>query len=244
MHDLIILANALCTPEMAEASGLRFRCELPINGKAMLDRVIEAVQPFGDPILVGGPERPGIRQVAGGETFVDSLRIANTLASTPRYLLLFADLPDLKTESVRRFLSDCDPEAGVNYPIVPVELCLKEYPTLPRTTLKLREGHFTGGNLALIDPQACQKAMPIVQRAYAARKNPLALGRIAGLGTLARIAGTKAFPNAISIRGLESSISKFLKMPVKAVIVHAADIGTDIDSWAQYQAIVGASVSE
>lgn len=243
MHDLIILANGKCTPEMEQASGFRYRCELPVEGQAMLDRVIEAVRPFGEPMLVGGPERPGFRQVVGGESFVDSLRIANTLASTPRYLLLFADLPFLKTESVRRFLSDCEPEASVNYPIVPVELCLREYPTLPRTTLKLREGHFTGGNLALIDPQACQQAMPIVQQAYAARKNPLALGRIAGLGTLARIAGTKAFPRAISIRGLESSVGKFLRMPVKAVIVHAADIGTDIDSWAQYQAIVGGSVS-
>jgi len=203
----------------------------------MVDRVYEVAQAFGEPLVIGGPERKQWRQAPGGESFVESLSIANSLAQSSQYLVIFADLPFLKVESVRAFLSNCDPEAGFNYPIIPVDLCLKEYPQLPRTSLKLREGHFTGGNICLIERTACQSALPIVERAYAARKSPIQLGRIAGLSTLLRMIGAKTIPKAITIRGLETSVGRFLKVPVKGVITYAADIGTDIDSWEQYQAI-------
>lgn len=203
----------------------------------MVDRVYEVVKTFGEPLVIGGPERPQWRQAPGGATFVESLSIANSLAVSQQYLAVFADLPFLKEESVRRFLSNCDPEAGFNYPIIPVDLCIKEYPQLPRTSLKLREGHFTGGNICLIERSACQQAIPIVERAYAARKSPIQLGRIAGISTLLRMIGAKTIPKAVTIRGLEKSVGKFLKVPVKGIICDAPDIGTDIDSWEQYQAI-------
>ncbi|QYK54661.1 MAG: nucleotidyltransferase family protein [Fimbriimonadaceae bacterium] len=236
-HDIIILAGGKLKERDQEASGCTFRSELPIDGTPMVDRVYDVAKTFGEPLVIGGPNRESWRQAPGGDSFVESLSIANSLAQSAQYLVIFADLPFLKAESIHAFLSNCDPEAGFNYPVIPVELCMKEYPQLPRTSLKLREGHFTGGNICLIERTACQSALPIVERAYAARKSPIQLGKIAGFSTLIRMVGAKTIPKAVTIRGLEKSVGKFLKVPVKGVITYAADIGTDIDSYEQYQAI-------
>jgi hypothetical protein len=243
MHDIVILAGGKADTETQEKLGVISTSELPWRGSTFLDHVHSVASEFTDPIVIGGPERPNFRQAPGGKSFVESLQTGASLVKSSHFLLITADLPFLKADSIRQFLSNTDPDAGWNYPIIPLELCKKEFPELPRTSLKLREGLFTGGNICLIEISAFQAALPIIQKSYDARKSPIKLGQIAGIKTLALILATKLIPHVTPIPALEKTVGKFLKSPAKAVITHAADIGTDIDSYSQYQAIIRGSES-
>ena len=243
MHDIVILAGGKADPETREKAGVNFRSELPWQGSTLVDHVYNVAREFAEPIVVGGPQREGWRQAPGGDSFVESMSIGASLVTDSHFLLITADLPFLKAESLHAFLSNCDPEAGWNYPIIPIEECRRDHPNLPRTTMRLREGEFTGGNIALIEQHAFQTARPFIQKAYDARKSPIKLGQIAGIKTLALIAATKLLPKVTTLPALERTIGAFLKSPAKAVITHASDIGTDIDDYAQYQAILRGSES-
>lgn len=243
MHDIVILANGKADSETKQKAGVDFRSELPWNGKTLVDHVYNVAKEFADPIVIGGPIRDGWRQVPGGDSFVESMSIGASLVTKSHFLLITADLPFLKAESIQAFLSNADPEAGWNYPIIPIEECRRDHPDLPRTTMRLREGEFTGGNIALIEQHAFQTARPFIQKAYDARKSPLKLGQIAGFRTLALIAATKLLPKATTLPALEKTIGAFLKARAKAIIVRASDIGTDIDDYSQYQAILRGSDS-
>jgi hypothetical protein len=243
MHDIVILAGGKADPETKEKAGVNFRSELPWQGTTLVDHVYSVAREFGEPLVVGGPHRDGWRQATGGDSFVESFTIGASLVTTPSFLLITADLPFLTAESIQYFVSNSDPDAGWNYPIIPLEICKQEFPDLKRTTMKVREGEFTGGNLCLIDQQAFQIARPIIQKAYDARKSPIQLGRIAGFQTLALIAATKVLPKFTTLPALQRAVGGFLKSPTNAVITPFAGIGTDIDSYEQYQAIMRGSDS-
>ncbi|MBS1711242.1 MAG: nucleotidyltransferase family protein [Armatimonadetes bacterium] len=243
MHDIVILAAGQSDAETAAQTGAATRSALPWKGATLADHVHSVCREFADPIVVGGPSRTEWRQTHGGGSFVESIEIGAGLVTTKKFLLVTADLPYLKAESIRNFLADCNDDAGWNWPIIPMEDCRRDHPGLHRTSLKLREGEFTGGNICLIDIQAFQEAKPVIQAAYNARKSPLQLGQIAGLRTLLLIAATKLFPYMVPVSAVESAVGAFLRSGVQAVVTHASDIGTDIDTFAQYQAIIRGSES-
>lgn len=238
MHDIVILAAGPADAETLAQTGAKTRSALPWRDGTLLDHVYSVCKPFADPIVVGGPNRPDWRQTPGGNSFIESMEIGASLVTQSKFLLVTADLPFLKQDSISAFLANCDLDAGWNWPIIPMEDCRRDHPGLPRTSLKLREGEFTGGNLCLIDIQAFQEAKSIIQAAYDARKSPVKLGQIAGLRTLILILGTKLVPYLIPTSAVESAVGSFLKSRVQAVVTHASDIGTDIDTFSQYQAII------
>ena len=76
---------------------------------------------------------------------------------------------------------------------------------MQRTTLNVREGTFTGGNLMLLNGRVVLDHRETVMQAYAARKKPLQLGGMLGWGLLARIALAQAFsPGLLPISLLEA----------------------------------------
>ena len=73
-----------------------------------------------------------------------------------------------------------------------------------------------------------------MQQGYDARKSPLKLATIVGLGTLFRLILGKVLPATLPIPALEKAVGKVLQGPVKAIITPYAEIGTDIDSPEQF----------
>ena len=59
--------------------------------------------------------------------------------------------------------------------------------SLVRTALRLRDGEFTGGNLVLVRPRFLLTQNARIAAAYAARKSPVQLARLLGIGTLGRV---------------------------------------------------------
>jgi hypothetical protein len=108
----------------------------------------------------------------------------------------------------------------------------REFAGMKRTTLKLRDGHFTGGNMVLMNPVTLTNNRELIMRVYAARKDVLALGRMLGWGLLTRIVLSQlAFPNLLTVAELEQGIARLLGpgAVVKAIVTQHASIGTDVD---------------
>ncbi|MCH7904461.1 MAG: NTP transferase domain-containing protein [Armatimonadetes bacterium] len=233
--DIVILAGGRCDDELRKASGADTRAEIEIDGTRLVDTVLSATSPLGEPILVGGPSGITARQVEAGANFCDSLSNGLSQVKTEHFLLVTVDLPCLTTESLNDFVDRCDRSAGLNYPIVPMQDCEARFPGMRRTTLKLREGEFTGGNVALMEKEMMARALPVMERAYEVRKKPLLLAQTIGLGVLGRVMLGQVWPRTLRLAALERAVGKFLGVPVRGVISRYAELGADLDKAEQYE---------
>lgn len=232
--DIVILAGGKCSPELQALSGTEFRASLPIWGTTMVEIVLDAVRSVGKPILVGGPAGLAERQVEAGASFIGSLKNGLDAVKSENFLLATADLPFLTTASVTGFIDLCEMDAMLNYPIIRAEAPDPRFGNMRRTTLKLKEGRFTGGNLGLMHTELLRKNLHVMERAYSVRKKPLKLASIVGFGTLFKVIAGQIAPPLLSLRSLEEAVSRFLGGPVKAVVTPYPEIGMDIDNAEQY----------
>ena len=139
-----------------------------------------------------------------------------------RLLICTADLPWLTGEAVDAFIEGSS--ADLNYPIITKQIAQEQFPEQKRTWVRLKQGEFTGGNLALLSARAVPPLLQLVGRLFAARKNPLALGSLFGLGTIvALLRGQADLPK------LEQQASELLGYPVRAVMARHAGLGADAD---------------
>lgn len=227
--DIVILAGGKCDPEMKAASGVDHRAEIKVCGQRLVDIVLEAVRPLGEPILVGGPPIQNTLQVPAGDNFCDSLANGLGAASSDNILIVTVDLPCLTSDGLRKFLVDCNPNAGFNFPIIAKAACDAAFPGMKRTTLKLREGEFTGGNVALVHRATLNRALPILKRAYELRKKPLRLAGLVGYTTLIKVILGQIFPKSLPLTTLEAGVGRFLGTKVHAVQSESAELGADLD---------------
>ena len=234
--DVVILAGGRCDDELRAASGAEFRADIEVCGRTLARTVLEAAGPLGEPILVGGPAGLTKRQTAAGDDFCGSLRNGLEQVATEKFLLITVDLPCLTTQALQDFLDRCDGQAGLNYPIVRADECERRFPGMKRTTLKLREGEFTGGNVALMQTEAMRRALPVMERAYSLRKSPLRLARELGLGVLGRVVLGQIWPQTLPVARLEKAVGRFLGVGVHGVVSGYAELGADLDSAEQYEA--------
>lgn len=206
----------------------------------MVDWVIDAVAHLGPVVVVGGTsssnDEGGLTTIhaPAGKTFIESLSNGLAHITSESFLLVTADLPFLTKESIDDFVARCDTTKLFNYPIIPMDEARRRFPQFKRTALKIREGEFTGGNIALVNTALIRRSLPLMQQGYDNRKSPLKLATIVGLGTLFRLILGKVLPGTLPIPALEKAVGKVLQGPVKAIITPYAEIGTDIDSPEQF----------
>lgn len=240
--DTIILAGGKNSPAMQAVAQTPVRALTPLGPGTMLDCVVVALADapsVGRLFVVGDiPASDAYTQIPQGATLMDNLfaGIAAACQDLPaaRLLVSTSDIPFLTPAGVEDFVAQSlAADADFCYPIIPIEACRAAYPQMKRTTVRLREGTFTGGNLMLVNPQFMLAQREPLARAYAARKRPFQLGAMLGWGLLARLllAQTLA-PNALSIPLLEQGVARLLGggSRARAIVTHYAEIGTDIDS--------------
>jgi len=196
-----------------------------------LDRVCRAAAPIGDLVVVGGPNG-----LPAGQHFIESLSRGVNAVKSERMMLITADMPDFTTEDLRDVIARTPDDAEIAYPIIPLAACEARYPGVARTSLRLREGTFTGGNVAVMHTASMKRSMAQMEQAYAARKSPVRLAAILGFGTLVRVILGRFAPQTLPIPALERAATRALKSRVRAVITEAAALGTDIDKPEQYAA--------
>lgn len=236
--DVVILAGGKCTPELEALGGTPYRAMLPFHGRPMVEIVRNATSFLGPPIIVGGPPGMSDRQTTPGETFIESLNLGLNEVKTKTFLLATSDLPFITEVAIKDFIDRCTDNATIYYPIINVNTIIDpRYVGLKRTTLRLQEGRFTGGNIAIINADLIRKVLPLMQQAYDARKSPVQLAKMIGLETLAQVLIGQVCPQVLSIKKLERAIERFLKEPVKAIVTPYAEVGIDVDNAEHYKAL-------
>lgn len=232
----VILAGGKNSPELISATGQSVRALVPIAGKAMLEYIVTALkasETVGEVVVVGSvPEDARYRVVTPGNALVENLFLGiEAVASVGHVLIVTADIPFITAEGIDDFVGKAIAvHATLCYPIISMEDYDKRFPTLKRTTLKIKEGRFTGGNIMLIDAQGMQSSKQIIQDAYAARKSVTKLGALLGFPLLMKVLFSQLMaPSILSLPELEAGVSRVIGATAKAVITPYAEIGTDVD---------------
>jgi CTP:molybdopterin cytidylyltransferase MocA len=233
----VVLAGGDRGDRLAASAGARSKALVPLHGPPMGAYVAHALRHAGGVeriVWVGACDAtiaPLVDVVLpSGRRMVDSFAMgmgaalaAPTATAAMRVLVVSADIPWWTAEGVRRFLREA-PLVDVVYPVVAEEDASRQFPDQRRTYVKLREGRFTGGNAVLLSVDALLRLLPLIDAAFAARKQPWALARIIGLTTLLSLLLGRA-----SIAAIERRVAALVGVSVIAHRSYDASIAADVD---------------
>ena len=224
-------SNALST-----AAGVPAKALVPFHGRPLASYVLDALRESSrvGPIVYTGEATPELalqtdRVLPAAETFLGSFSagVGAALELTPQnpVLVLSADLPWLTGAALDDFVNAAQTAgAALAYPVIRREVAQAQFPDQARTFVKLKDGHFTGGNLMLLAAEAVPVLLPFIERAYQGRKNPLALARLFGVDFIVRLALGR-----LSIAAIEERAERTLGVRVRALPTLHAGIGADVD---------------
>lgn len=248
----VILAGGLAKPDLEAATGQKRRALVVVNGKTLLRHVVEAVltaglenTPLGPITVVGAMPASADYACLSDQGDIVSNMFAGLAdyRDAPFALISTSDLPFITGPILRDFVIEAtrraeESGASLLFPIVPVASCYAKYPGVKRTSLRLREGTFTGGNVALVRPALLLSLRDQITRAYAARKSPARLAAMLGLGTLGRVLlAQRASPHFLTIPLLENRVSRLLGGTARGVICPDPEIATDLDRPSDFAAV-------
>jgi hypothetical protein len=244
----VVLAGGKARPDLIAATGQTNRALVIVNGKTLLEHSVDALRasPLCGSVTVVGdvPESADYAHLPDAGDFVSNvLAGATASAEAPFLLLASADMPFLTGEVVTTFLREAlalaqESGAGLIYPVVPVGDCYARFPGVRRTSLRLKEGELTGGNLMLARPHFLLAQKDRLAAAYAARKSPLRLAAMLGPETVLRLLFSQPFaPQLLTIPLLEAQVSRLLGGPARALLTHHPEIATDLDRASDFAAV-------
>lgn len=231
----VVLAGGGAGDAVAAAAGVEAKALLPVSGRPLAAFVLDALTGSGrvDEVVYVGP---GAAQLGGydlvpvpsGRRFEDSLALGLGAAlgrGAREVLVATADVPWVTPDAVARFVDGARAlGAQLVYPVVAEADMAREFPEQRRTYARLRDGRFTGGNLALVAAEAVPALLPLVSRAFAARKDPLRLAALVGLGVLLRLVTGTA-----TIATLEARVGRLLGVSARALRTADASVAADVD---------------
>ncbi len=231
----IVLAGGDASDQVALRGGVPGKALLPVAGRPLAAYVLDALERSGrvSRVVYVGPIEQELSSydvvgLPGGRRFEDSLALGMGAAlamGAESLLVATADLPWLTPAAVARFADAASAlDVDVVYPVVSEADMNAAFPEQRRTYVRLREGRFTGGNLALLSRAGALALLPVISRAFAARKNPLALAALVGPGVVAGL-----LTGTATLGGLEARVSRLLGVPGRALPVADAGIAADVD---------------
>ena len=234
----IVLAAGGKNDKLALAEGVADKAMLPVGGRPMIDWVLEALaaaQRVGEVTVVADEGSRLNEHLAGrvnvanpqGPSFLDSIEAGMArYADQPRVLVCTGDIPLATGEHIDEFLGRCEsePSAELCYSMIRADVCERQLPGGRRTTVRLREGVFTGGNIVTMSPTFLAREKQRFAEVFALRKSPLKLCRLLGWGFVIRLVFGRA-----AVPALVARAKALLNCEVAAVESPYAAIGFDID---------------
>ena len=235
-YNVVILAGGRC-PWLKEFAGTDVRCLAKINGKRMLDYIIEAIHESGrvkrillaiDPAVMSGEELPkGVELCEAAQDLPSTAdKAVSALGYKGKVLFVCDDIPFLHGAAINDFLDKCEARPGGNsyYPLIPKEVCEAAFPNAKRTYAKTKEGLFTGGNIMMMDAEVIPAALAKGREIFAKRKKPLELVKMLGLGFI-----FKFLFHRLTLDDVEKRGSLVVGFDGKAIVSSFAEVGMDVD---------------
>lgn len=223
---------------------------VPLAGKPMVAYVLEALrssQTISQIIYVGvkHPQLAGLYdvQLEPSPYILENLKnsIAHVQQNEPEAMLIVsADLAWLDAEAVDTFVQQSQKEdAALFYAVIAAEQVRQQFPTQThRQFARVQadgkvegkvEGsssqEFTGGSVLYLRPEAITSLLTFAERAYHARKNPLALARILGFRLTMQF-----LSRSLTIRAVEKRVSVLLGVQARALQMPHANLAIDVDT--------------
>ncbi|MFA5880924.1 MAG: nucleotidyltransferase family protein [Eubacteriales bacterium] len=240
MLDAIVIAGSPNSGLLRECSDEAYEALIGIGSKPMIRYVVDALieSQNVNKIAISGPAE--LKEVFP-EDFIEVVEIEGTIIgnavkalarvdTTHPVLITTCDIPLLTASAVNDFLRLCsDQDIDFFYPIVSMEEVQLHFPGIKRTSAKLQEGTFTGGNLFIVNPAAVPRSAAKAQEFVNFRKSPLKLSRLLGLEFVFKLLFSR-----LTIPELEKKVSEILGIKVKAVITLYPEIGIDVDKPSDY----------
>jgi GTP:adenosylcobinamide-phosphate guanylyltransferase len=234
----VVLAAGGKKDKLALAEGVADKAMLPAGGRPMIDWVLDALaaaQRVGEVTVVADEGSPLNDHLAGrvrvatpqGPTFFDSIEAGMAAyADQPRVLVCTGDIPLATGEHIDEFLGRCElePSAELCYSMIRASVCEQQLPGGRRTTVKLREGVFTGGNIVTMSPAFLVREKQRFAEVFALRKSPLKLCRLLGWGFVIKLVLGRA-----SVPALVNRAKALLNCDLAAIESPYASIGFDVD---------------
>ncbi len=241
LTDAVLLAGRHNRGPLLGVSNAPWEALVPIGGRPMAAWVVDAAlacSGIGRLAVVGPAElrlaiadRASERlvMVAPEGSMFDNLRRGVAALGDPEELILIltSDIPLVRPGMLEVFLDRAlarKPRADFYYPVVPKEAVELRFGKSHRTYVRLREGVFTGGNVALVRPGVLDRMAHEVETFMALRKSPLKLARRLGWPFLLRFLIGRP-----TISQVEAHFSALFGVRGQAVIVTDAEIGVDVD---------------
>lgn len=236
-YPVVILAGGPTPDPILEAGEPeKERAFIDIGGRPMLAWVLDAIrgcEKCGDILCVGNTERlikefgfeaDKVIQDKGSmlKNFIAGMEY---FRGHPIIMQSTCDIPLINTEILSDLIRQVDEiKAEVYYPIVNVKHFDEKFPGGKRTTQKLKEGTFTGGNVFFFNPDAVLKNRDRIEAVIRDRKSPAKLIKLFGFGFTLKFA-----LKMLDINGLEKKATQILGATMRAVVTPHPEIGLDVD---------------
>lgn len=218
---------------------VKHKAWIPIGGRLMVERVLDALDGcrshIAQRILVARadevPEavRARVDAIAEpGPTMLASLENGVSAASRNDLSILGipCDMCFLEPRSIEDFLDRCHKRpAEVYYSYVRFETSEARYPGLRHTWVKLRDGTFCGGGLALLTPSAVTRARAFVESLTLARKRPWKLASVLGPKII-----FKFLLGRLTVQDAEERMSLLMRARTVGIESPCADVGFNVDA--------------
>lgn len=212
---------------------------IPLGDRLMVERVLDALDGCGprivERVLVASesdvPENvrkrvdsialPGSSPVRSWESGAQQLKRRDLPV-----LGIPCDMCFLEPPSIEDFLDRCaQRRAEIYYSFVRRETSEARYPGLRHTWVKMREGTFCGGGLAMMSPEAIARARAFLEELAAVRKRPWKLAGVLGPKII-----FKLLLGMLSVRDAEERMSLLMKARTVGIESPYPDVGFNVDA--------------
>jgi len=237
MLDAVVLAGGVDRGEIAAETGIAHRPLLEIGGRPIVQRCLASLRGCADVgrVALVAPEAVhaaveeaavDVRVEAGDSLAENLLRgVQATAPGSETLLVLTGDLPFVTPQAIGDLVHQSQAaRAEITYVIVPKESCERRFPGGRRTYVKLREGTFTGGNAVVLARNFVETQQHLITHLYHARKSPIKLAVMFGLGFLVRLAVGR-----LSLAQVQARAAAITGARVAVVISTYPELGFDVD---------------
>jgi GTP:adenosylcobinamide-phosphate guanylyltransferase len=243
MYDAVILAGSPNTGPLAECSGENYEAMIKIGDKPMVRYVVDALldSKLINKIAISGPKEladffpeDSVSVIEPEGTVIgNALKALKVVDATKPVIISTCDIPLLTAEAVIDFIKLCQgKKADFFYPIVSMKEASYKFPGVKRTSAKIKEGTFTGGNIFFLNQGLNSSVTAKAQEFVNFRKSPLKLCKLLGFKFVFKLLFRR-----LSIPELEAKVSEVLGLKVKAVITLFPEIGIDVDKPSDYSIV-------
>jgi molybdopterin-guanine dinucleotide biosynthesis protein A len=214
---------------------------LDINGREMIEYIIEALKqsPSIGRIVVVAPAEAVVESwsskvetiIPAGDNIIENGVAAlnylkeTTQGLTDRVIFMTCDTPLITSGAIEDYILRCsDPDGAIFYPIISKEVIEAKYPETKRTYATLKDGIYTGGNLAVVNPEILLANLDLLQKVFELRKSVPKLMMFLGPGFIIKL-GLKT----LSVPDIEKRATEMMNAKTVAVITPYPEIGIDVD---------------